>query len=468
MSVPGQAGAVTSLGALDALLAEHRDRVERTARALLDLEDHAGRRVLDDVELTGCSRVRWAQLRERLALLWTHFDLLRRTVETAGAVRARRARPGPAEVAELGELLSGRSVELSRVELPLERRGLLGPRERAVRIGLTELFADMSAAFADIGTAVSRAAAVWSAVAARLDPVQTELDGLRARAGAVGAAEPGSVLDRELRDVATTLAAVRARAVSDPLGPGRDGGGRGGPASKDAAATGLGPRSGSHAAESEPSNRDLGRSGLPVGPPTENGADLAPDLDAPLAPLLAELRRIGDRVETVARMRDSAPQVLAELHAGVADVTSAEAEADRVRTEVLAKIIDPALPPPVSAGPELRAALERLTILQQVGHPVDAAESAAELRVRNAEAAAEAATALRRASELLLRRRELRGRLDAYQARAGRLGLVEEPELLELHRQAYELLWRAPCDLAAATRAVTRYQRGLAGKEGRR
>ncbi|ASO19842.1 hypothetical protein FHR81_000480 [Actinoalloteichus hoggarensis] len=452
MSVPGPSGAAPSLDALDALLGTHRDRVQRTARALLELEDHAGRRVLDDVELAPGSRSEWARARERLTLLWTHFDLLRRTVESADAVRARRARPSPAELAELAALLTGPSVELSRVELPLERRGLLGPRERVVRVSVGDLLADMNAAFIDVGTAVARAAAVWTRVAARLDPVQTELDELRIRAGAVGGAEPGSELDRELRELAAALTGLRMRAVSDPLGSARTDGDRAG---HDRA----GPAAGA-----------VGSTGARAPSAAEEPADMALplDLDAHLAPLLAALHRIGDRVETIARMRDSAPQVLAELHAAIEDVTLAEAEADRVRAEVLAKVADPALPPRAAAAPELRATLTRLERLWRTGRSAAAAESAAWLRVRSAEAAAEAADALHRAGELLLRRRELRGRLDAFQAKAGRLGLLEDPELLDLHRQAHELLWRAPCDLAAATRAVTRYQRGLAGKEGRR
>jgi hypothetical protein len=63
--------------------------------------------------------------------------------------------------------------------------------------------------------------------------------------------------------------------------------------------------------------------------------------------------------------------------------------------------------------------------------------------------------------ELLDRRTELRGRLDAYKAMAGRLGYGEHSRLADLHRQARELLWTAPCDLAAATRAVASYQRAI-------
>ena len=67
---------------------------------------------------------------------------------------------------------------------------------------------------------------------------------------------------------------------------------------------------------------------------------------------------------------------------------------------------------------------------------------------------------------LLDRRLELRGRLDAYRAKAKRLGYVEDLELGELHRTAHEVLYTSPCDLRAATVAVNRYQQALRYRRG--
>ena len=69
--------------------------------------------------------------------------------------------------------------------------------------------------------------------------------------------------------------------------------------------------------------------------------------------------------------------------------------------------------------------------------------------------------ARKRVSEVrapLDKRDELRGLLDAYRARAARHGVAEHPEPSAAHRAAHELLWSAPCDLAAAEQAVRRYQ----------
>src|SRR5436190_243719 len=74
----------------------------------------------------------------------------------------------------------------------------------------------------------------------------------------------------------------------------------------------------------------------------------------------------------------------------------------------------------------------------------------------------------RAAAALLGRRDELRGLLDAYQIKAARLGAAEDSELTKLYDEAHELLWTAPCDLAAAGAAVTRYQQAILALSGRR
>jgi len=70
------------------------------------------------------------------------------------------------------------------------------------------------------------------------------------------------------------------------------------------------------------------------------------------------------------------------------------------------------------------------------------------------------------AQGLLDRRAELKGRLRAYEAKAARLGLAQDPDLLSSHRIATGLLSRCPCDLRAVTRAVADYQQLVSDKRG--
>ena len=62
--------------------------------------------------------------------------------------------------------------------------------------------------------------------------------------------------------------------------------------------------------------------------------------------------------------------------------------------------------------------------------------------------------------------RELAGRLSVYQAKAARLGLAEDSDLLASGRIAAGLLSRTPCDLQAVTRAITAFQNLMAQKQG--
>jgi hypothetical protein len=45
--------------------------------------------------------------------------------------------------------------------------------------------------------------------------------------------------------------------------------------------------------------------------------------------------------------------------------------------------------------------------------------------------------------------------------KAARLGHAEDTELARLHGEAHQILFTAPCDLAAATRALNRYRQAI-------
>ena len=83
-------------------------------------------------------------------------------------------------------------------------------------------------------------------------------------------------------------------------------------------------------------------------------------------------------------------------------------------------------------------------------------------------AAATLRAAREQAAGLLERRAELRGRFEAYRAKAGRLGHAEHPEIMATGQDVEQLLWSRPCDLPAATRALNAYQRTLTGLDAGR
>jgi hypothetical protein len=70
--------------------------------------------------------------------------------------------------------------------------------------------------------------------------------------------------------------------------------------------------------------------------------------------------------------------------------------------------------------------------------------------------------------DLVERRRRLRGRLDAYTAKAAAIGCVEDELLERLRHDAETLLYEAPADLAQAENGLRRYQQALDSAMGQR
>jgi len=129
-------------------------------------------------------------------------------------------------------------------------------------------------------------------------------------------------------------------------------------------------------------------------------------------------------------------------------------ERDRQRAQQLIATSGLAAPP--DRLPALRA---RFDALHAPAGWAARAEALDGLRTAAADAARELHTARRLATGLLERRAELRGRFEAYRAKAARLGRAEHPDLLALDQRIRETLWTRPCDLVAATCALRAYQR---------
>ncbi len=77
-------------------------------------------------------------------------------------------------------------------------------------------------------------------------------------------------------------------------------------------------------------------------------------------------------------------------------------------------------------------------------------------RCREAKSRADQALVANRAPMAV--RNELRGRLDAYQAKAYRTGRLEDPAAAALHARAHTVLFTAPTNLDEAEQLVRHYQ----------
>ncbi|TDB87958.1 hypothetical protein E1264_13060 [Actinomadura sp. KC216] len=382
-------------------LREERDRI---SASLLDLDGHEGSRLLEGARLTGETWRRWEDAKTRMTTLWALFDAYQRVLDTASELRGRSSRPDAATLVELTGLLAGQSVELpGGGEIPLHDRTLLGPQER--RVTLDEAVEMMSAAYEFVAREIAAADAAWTALLLPLEEVEECWRETARLAHALdGTRHPE--LDRVGRELTALGRVVR----SDPLSLVRDG------------------------------RPDTGR----------------------LDRVRAALTTLGDELAGVARMRDDYEELIARVTASIEEVESTERRAREAHATALVKIQSPNLPEPSQGlGVALRDRLAALERLREAGRWVELAGRFAELERAAAEALERARGDLRLSAGLLDRRGELRGRLEAYRAKAARLGVVEDEQLTELYGEARDTLWTAPCDLRRATTVLAEYQRAV-------
>lgn len=380
---------------------------DRIATSLVEMDSHPGHQLLRGATLSGVTATRWAETTVAMATLWEQFGTYRGLVEQAREVRARRSRPGDEELAELTALLTEPVVELNSEEVPIERRGLTGPSRTTHRITLDELLSRMKKTFAAVTDVLATAESAWSAAIGRIEPLERELHEVSVLAESVAAGDAG--VTRSVAELGRDLEAARELVVTDVL--------------------------------------------------TAASAD-------PLPALGTRLGELRTRLAQLDTLRGSVDSRVAALQEVLSDVEAAEITARQTYTAVVEKIANPGLPEPTAEGSaRLRPRIAALGELRDSG---DWAALSAEVDRLDADAAATldaARRAVRAVGGLLDRRAELRGRLEAFRVKAARLGYGEDLELERVHKQAQDILFSAPCDLPAATRALNRYQQALQDRE---
>jgi hypothetical protein len=392
-----------------AAVAEATAERESIQANLLDLDGSFGKRMLAGATLTGESKLRWEAAAADLANLWEIFNAYAAVVDRAAQLVAGAGRLSERELALVTTWLTGTSVEFTRQQ-PLGRRGLTETGRSDLSLGAA--VQQMKRAFASVTDVVAAAESVWNETADGLSEIGTKLAAAKELLGGLSDDQAAGALAAaedelgELRDVLN----------SDPLTLWQGG---------------------------RVDTRRLER-------------------------LRAEAAAATVRVASLARLRGDARQRISEAGAFVATVTAAREGADAARSAAAAKIAQDYLPSPPPEVPDLDVRLAALGKLEAAGRW---ARLASELETIEAEAAAAMERyhdAERAAAALLDKREELRGLLDAYQAKAARLGAAEDTELAMRYQQAHDLLWTAPCDLAVASAAVMHYQQAILTLSGGR
>ena len=384
----------------DRTLSALRDTVATMSANLMDLENDVTRTRLDQAPLAGTTAARWAEARGDLASLWQWYAQLNETMERANELRGAKARPDSGTLQQLDWLLNGPSIELSSATVPLTERGLLGPSETTMRCAPPQLLDLMRAAFDHVIGTISACAQRWTALDPKLAALGEQIAEAQRLAGTVGDG-PMPELDRAKAEVEK----IAAGAMSDPLGV---------------------------------SDGAVDRAAATVGS-VDN-----------------ELRRLVD-------LKDQLPTRLTTAHRQLSDLAGVTAASAAARTEALTKIARPTVVDPGPAAGALEAELARVETLAAHGDWRAAATLLTQWTTRCRDALGEANRALVANQAPLAARDELRGRLDAYRAKAYRLGRLEDQALAGMYARAQAALFTAPTDLAAADELVRRYQQALSG-----
>lgn len=387
-----------NLDDLDRRLSSYLGAIDSMSTNLVELDQDPNRKLLAGATLTGLTAARWGNATEDFASMWAWFSQFKDLVTQAQQIRGGKPRLAPEQVAPLEQLLEGPCVELATEQAPVAERQLLGPTQTTVRCTLDDLLQRMSQVYEKVNAVTVATGQAWDEVLPRLQAGTTELNRLSELARSLGETHTP-----ELQQARVELDRLSSSLATDPL------------AVDTRALDGV----------------------------QQTLAATAADLDR------LDLLRQQGRAEV-----DRARSTLVELTAAVAEAQTAyEETSSRISRPRVAP--PPSLDPAIADGPPRLDALLRAAKWRAFREAVDRWTLAAEKLLESAERSTEACRAP------LDARNELRGRLNAYRAKASAFGLLEDSTRSALYEQAYAVLYTAPTDLAAAVTLVDRYREAI-------
>lgn len=394
---------------VEQLLATMNDRSTVVTTNLLELEDLPVYKVLTDSKsppnLTGTTKARVEPALEGMRKLWQFFGLFNDLLRSAQALRGSDRRLKESKARELEQLLTGPSIKLPATQIPLAQRGLLTAAETDDCMTPSDLLRAMSDAFEAAKRVVIEVDEAWDRL---LPGVAAADEGLRVllQLTAELALEPSA----ELTELQTKIRRYKALVVSDPLG-------------------------------------------------TVAGFDRE---------VSSAMEALRTQFLELKRQRDSIPDDLRRAEAIVTEIKDLIARGATALAVVREKIKNPeGLKEPLGTDiltVEPRGLipwLERLRILAETPR-WQTARKGLDQWLTTAGGTRTAAEIILSANETPCQmRNELRGLLEALKAKASATGLSEDPALCLIYEEARRLLFTAPCDLTAASAAVSQYGAGL-------
>jgi hypothetical protein len=396
-----------AISGLDATLGRVQQDVAQLGARLFELDAERERRASEADGFRGQTAAAWQGARDQVTVLWAWYPAVS---EAIGSITVRRQAPGldQSQIDGLQAEITGAPVALPVESIELARRCLPDEVAADKTYPIDGLIALMSVVLQRATETIASIFVARDMGLPKLDEIAVSLTTAADAAQAAGVRLPneaGSVRDR--------LTSLRERLGTDPLGV--------------------------------PVNE--------IGGLSLAATRVAQEIDQAVADV-AGVDGVLDRIEgdlqagfqTLSQARQDGAEVEAKI--ATPDCLTYAAEADDLASS-LADLED-----------SLAAARGRA----MAGDRTAALRLTATLGPATAQARDKATTLAGSMAAPLARRRELRGRLDAYRAKVHGLGLAEDPVLAELHQGAEEILYTAPCDLDEAERRLATYQAHIPGR----
>jgi hypothetical protein len=398
-----------NLEEVDQLLTEWKRKLDVVGQNLIDLHGLSAYQRLCGVSgfpktiLSGATLSRVTPALQVMHDLFQHFDLLTQTVEKAVQIRASLSKflASQQKVQEIAELLTKSSIQLSIAQVPLAQRNLLSAPQLTNSITPQELLQLMINSFQVAKDVVFAVDEIWSRLEPKLYDIEADIRMLQRQAEELNV----DCVD-EILIISQKLSLLRVQVESDPLGV---------------------------------------------------NEEYLKTIQPQILKIQVTLEQSKQQRETLQQGLINARNYLSELleiHSQ-AEVTFDES---KIKIAEQSKLIYPIKNDEIQA---LLAWLEKLEVKFNEGlfNPVRVGLQNWTIKVKEYIATEQRAYTVNKA--LVETRAELRGRLDALQAKALGLGLVEDRTLAEIAQQARQLLFTQPTFLDKATELVLQYEKSL-------
>lgn len=398
-----------TLEQIDQLLADWKSKVNLISQNLIDLhgcrtyQRLAGLDGYAKIPLKGITQSRVIPALEAMNELFQHFELLLNTFNQAIELRKQVPRflASEQKIQEIAHIFTKPSIQLSSVQTPLAQRGLLTAGETANAIAPEKLLEVMSNAFQVAKDAVLTVEEAWLRLEPTLAAAEAEIISLEKLANSTG---QGAL--SELVTARNAIANLRNNLDSDPLG-------------------------------------------------------VSSDFDHEIKPLLTQARTT---LEQVVKQKTQLQDKITSAHALLNKLTKIQAQNSTAYQESQEKVIDiSTLKTPLTTEQIIALSqwLARLETKFSEGllNPVSIGLENWQAKVKEYITTEEQAYITNQTP--LKTRKELRGRLDALQAKAVARGRVEDAILVELAQAAKQLLYTRPTDLEKASHLISQYEKRL-------